>query len=119
MNELFRHKDLGMHEKHYLVVLNSSPEAKALWQLMENTIVLATEEAMDTDPAERAKRDAAVDKVHAMRQFYRDVRSMIQLEADQHIAGIRAAAAEKELQEQQNLERIIFEQETGIKSDVA
>lgn len=112
MTDVIKYQELTPREKINLVILNSSPEVPALWKMMENVLALNVTEVLEID--DRIKRAEAMDVLFAMRKFYKDIRDMISLESDEHFAQTKAAAAQKELEDQENLEKIIFDQETGL-----
>lgn len=98
---------------HQLIIFRSTPDAVALWKLFESLCQLTTSEAMEVDPSDRVKQKVAVDRAHYYRQIYKDVRNMLDLEAELYLNEVHRLAQEAEMRERQKVEEIIFEQSTG------
>lgn len=100
--------DLSVSEKQDLVLFSGTPAYKAILKLMETMLVEARDEAVLIAPSKRDERLAALDTAHAMSQCFLRLKEKIRYITDEHLGLIKQAEAEKALEEQNNLEDILF-----------
>ncbi len=101
---------LSVMQKTDLFAFSHTETAKSLWELMENVVVEARDEAMAIDPAEEKIQKARMDTAHAMAKFYTRIRKEIESLASEQMGEIERLANEEILKDQELIEAIVLDQ---------
>jgi hypothetical protein len=111
--ETGRIKELSQAQKMDLIVLSTNPNFQTVYDLMENEVLAARDEAMAVDPTEDKKQVARMTEAHAMAKFYQKIRKQIEFAATEQLAKVQEKAAQEATQEQEFLEEIVLQQASG------
>ena len=111
--ETGRIKELSQAQKMDLIVLSTNPNFQTVYDLMENEVLAARDEAMAVDPTEEKKQVVRMTEAHAMAKFYQKIRKQIEFAATEQLENIKAKAAQEATQEQDFLESVVLEQASG------
>lgn len=101
---------LSVMQKMDLFAFSHTETAKSLWELMQNMIIEARDEAMAVDPAEEKVQKARMDTAHAMAKFYTRVRKEIEFLSNERMGEIERLANEEIMKDQDRIETIILNQ---------
>lgn len=105
-----RTTQLSVMQKTDLFAFSHTETAKSLWELMENLVIEARDEAMSIDPADEKLQKARMDTAHAMAKFYTRLRKEIESLASERMGEIERLANEEILKDQERIEAIVLGQ---------
>jgi hypothetical protein len=102
-------------EKMDLMVFSSTPMFATFCKMIENIIIRSRNHAMEVDPANDKAQTAALTIARAQKDLYEELRGDIEFSMGEHMADVRARAAQEDLKDQKKVEEIIFANVTGQK----
>lgn len=105
--------DLTDQEKMDLVVAATMPLFKTICKKLEGVVIRSRNRAMKTSPANAAEQVAALTIAHAQQAMYEEFRGDIEFSMSEHIADVRLKVQQQDLEDQKNLEDVIFHNQTG------